>query len=198
MYDPDAAGDDLSIYFSGTITETPDIILLINGQSFNADDNDSSASDSSYGATGWVISWHDVPDDLMESGTNYAVEVDGGIEAEIDAEIGAIRQVPALPAGTAKRALTANQDGSGWGNVQSAFQTAEFTSTVSASQRSDQSPVSVPLTALVANANLFTLSSDRLRVTINPGRQLQLCDNRLPPCVQRRDSPVLHPPQQHR
>ena len=68
LYGQTGGEDSLSLYFSGTITETPNVILLVNGQSFNANTADTSASDSSYGAAGWVISWNDIPLNLLVTG----------------------------------------------------------------------------------------------------------------------------------
>ena len=46
--------------------------------------------------------------------TNYNIEIAGGIEAEVEAELGNIRQLPALPGTTEKKVLAANSAGAAY------------------------------------------------------------------------------------
>ena len=162
LYGQTGGQDSLSLYFSGTITETPDIILLINGQSFNANAADTSASDSSYGAAGWVISWNDIPLNLLSSGTNYNVEIAGGIEAEVEAELGNIRQLPALPTTTEKKVLAANNAGATYETLSlDGADEASFLLNVTAVNKPNQDTTVIPVSGSGVSA-YFTRSGNYL------------------------------------
>ena len=90
LYNVTGGDDSLQLYLAGTITETPDLVLNINGHDLSSDDASTSASDTSYGAAGWLIEWDNIPANLLVSGSTYNIEIDGGIEAEIATELGVL------------------------------------------------------------------------------------------------------------
>ena len=159
----DTGGDDyVQLYLTGTITETPNLILKINGHDLASGDTSNSASDNSYGAAGWLLEWDNVPDDLMVSGTSYTVEVDAGLEAEIDSIIDDLRTLPANPTTTEKKVLAANNAGAAYETLSlDGADEASFLLNVTAVNRPNQNTTIIPLSGSGVSA-YFTRSGNYL------------------------------------
>ena len=176
----DTGGDDyVQLYLTGTITETPDLILKINGHDLASGDTSSSASDNSYGAAGWLLEWDNVPDDLMVSGTSYTVEVDAGLEAEIDSITDNLRTLPANPTTSEKKVLAANNAGAAYETLSlDGADEASFLVNVTAVNKANQDTTIIPVSGSGVAA-YFTRSGNYLTarkagwshvaITIYPG-----------------------------
>ena len=159
----DTGGDDyVQLYLTGTITETPDLILKVNGHDLASGDTSSSASDNSYGAAGWLLEWDNVPSDLMVSGTTYTIEIDAGLEAEIDSITDNLRTLPANPTTTEKKVLAANNAGAAYETLSlDGADEADFILNVTAVNRPNQNTTIIPLSGSGASA-YFTRSGNYL------------------------------------
>ena len=146
LYNVTGGDDSLQLYFAGSITEAPDLILNINGHDLNSADASTSASDTSYGAAGWLIEWDDIPTNLLVSGSTYNIEIDGGIEAEIDSIIDGLRTLPTAPDTTDPKFLVGRNSQASYETVDiSEADEASFLMTVTAVNKSNQNTTIIPL-----------------------------------------------------
>ena len=162
LYDDTAGNDSIQLYLTGTITATPDLILKINGHDLNAEDADTSASDNSYGATGWLIEWEDIPADLIATGNTYNIEIDGGLEAEIENITDNLRTLPANPTTTEKKVLAANNAGRSYETLSlDGADEASFLLNVTAINKANQNTTVIPVSGSGVSA-YFTRSGNYL------------------------------------